>query len=794
MIRNYLLTAFRNLGRQKGHSFINITGLAVGMTVSLLIGLWVWDELSYNKDNRNYDHVARVLQSQNINGSIDTWWGLPYPTGEAIRQSYGNTFKKVAMSTWGSGMILSTPDKQLMKIGQYIEPAGPDILDLKMIKGSRNALTAPSFILISRSTARTYFGDQDPLGQILTLNNKFPLKVAGVFEDMPDNSDFKDLNFMVPWSLYLQAESWIPKMPNPWGMNTFQVFVQTQDNVDMTVASARIRDVKKNNVHKDELQYNPVTFLHPMSKWRLYSDYRNGVNAGGRIQYLRLFSIIGIFVLLLACINFMNLSTARSEHRAKEVGIRKVVGSRRRQLIGQFLSESLLVVMGAFALSLLLAELALPVFNSIADKKMSIPWNAPLFWMASLAFCTITGLVAGSYPALYLSSFRPVKVLKGAFKAGRFASIPRKVLVVLQFTISVTLIIGTIVVFREIQYAQDRPVGYNRNGLININLITPDIDKHFDAVRQELISSGGITDMAESSGPVTAVWSTNGGIKWKGKDPGLAVDIPNTGISYNYGKTVGWQFVQGRDFSIDFPTDSMGLVLNEAAVKFMGLKNPVGETVYWDEDPLHVIGVIKDMVMESPYEPVRPSMYCVRRSHDAVVILRTNPNLSTRQSLAKIESVFRKYSPAQPFTYQFVDDEYGKKFGNEQRIGTLASCFAILAIFISCLGLFGMASFMAGQRIREIGIRKVLGASIFNLWRLLSRDFVILVMLALLIAIPLSWFFMHQWLQGYQYRTGISWWIFAVTAAGALLITLLTVSYQAIRAALINPVRSLRSE
>ena len=531
-----------------------------------------------------------------------------------------------------------------------------------------------------------------------------------------------------------------------------------------------------------------------MSKWHLYNEFKNGVNVGGRIQFVWLFGIIGIFVLLLACINFMNLSTARSERRAKEVGIRKAIGSMRSQLISQFYSESVLVAVLAFVGALVLVVLALPFFNDIADKKMILPWTNPFFWTLGIAFSLITGILAGTYPALYLSSFNPVSVLKGTFKAGRLASIPRKTLVVVQFAVSIVLAIGTIVVFRQIQFAKDRPIGYDRSQLISIRQLAPGIHEHFDVVKSTLIKEGAVTQMAESASPLTDNWSSNGGIVWRGKDPNQAVDFPNTAVTYDYGKTVGWQFLAGRDFSRDFASDSSAFIINETAAKFMGLMNPVGEIIRWDDRPMPIIGVIKDVIAESPYEPVRPTLYHMDANSNTFDFFKLSPAISTREALAKIEAVYKTYSPLQPFDYIFADEEYGKKFGDEQRTGKLATAFAILAVFISCLGLFAMAAFMAEQRVKEIGVRKVLGASVFNLWGLLSKEFVTLVILSLLIATPVAWYAMNHWLQNYAYHATLPWWIFVATAAGALIITLATISLQTIRAALANPVDSLRSE
>jgi ABC-type antimicrobial peptide transport system permease subunit len=531
-----------------------------------------------------------------------------------------------------------------------------------------------------------------------------------------------------------------------------------------------------------------------MSKWHLYSEFKNGLNSGGRIEFVWLFGIIGAFVLLLACINFMNLSTARSEKRAKEVGIRKSIGSARSQLIGQFFSEALLVTLVAFVISLLLVQLTLPFFNQVADKKLTLLWQNPVFWMAGIGFSVLTGIIAGSYPALYLSSFRPVKVLKGTYRAGKNASLPRKVLVVLQSSVSVILIIGTIIVFKQIDFAKNRPIGYDRNGLINIPMVTADIHDHFDAVRNELIGSGAILDMAESGSPLTQVWAANGGFTWRGKDPALAVNFPNNSITYEYGKTVGWTFKEGRDFSRDFGTDSLAFVINEAAAKFLGFENAAGEELRWNDKPYTIIGVIKDMIIESPYAVIRPQLFHIDNSRGNVAILKLSPERSPQESLDKIKEVLAKYNPTSPFEYKFVDEDYARKFEGEERIGKLAGYFAILAIFISSLGIFGLASFVAEQRTKEIGVRKVLGASVLNLWAMLSKDFVVLVTISLFIATPAAWYFLSNWLTKYEYRTEIAWWIFAAAGAGALLLTLATVSYQSIKAALANPVGSLRSE
>jgi putative ABC transport system permease protein len=793
MLQNYFKIAWRNLVKNKGYSLINIGGLAIGMAVAILIGLWIYSEVSFNKNFRNYDHIAQVMQHVTINGETGTGITTPFPMGEALRKSFGSDFKYITMASWNENHILTYGDKKLTKSGSYFEPDALKMLDVKILKGAGNGLSEPASILLSESSARAIFSDEDPVGKVLKIDNSLDVKVTGVYKDFPLNSSFADVAFISPWELFVSSRD-LKSAADPWKCNCYLGYVQIADHADMNKVSAKIKDIKLDKVDKSELPMKPRVFLHPMSKWYLYSEFKNGVNVGGRIQYVWLFGFIGIFVLLLACINFMNLSTARSEKRAKEVGIRKSVGSLRLQLITQFFSESFLIAIFSFFFALILVQLSLPFFNEIAHKKMYVLWTSPLFWIVSLGFSLVTGLIAGSYPALYLSSFKPVHVLKGTFRAGRFAAIPRKVLVVLQFSVSVFLIIATVVVFRQIQFAKSRPVGYSRNGLITVPMITGDIHNHFEVVKNELTSSGAIMSVTEAGSPTTAVWSTNAGFEWKGKNPGQAVEFPNIDVSYDYGKTVGWQFKEGRDFSREFLTDSLGFIVNETAVKFMGLQNPVGETIRWDGVPYKIIGVIKDMVVESPYAPVRPTLFHLSKDAGSVLIARINPISGAPDALRKMEAIFKKYNPSQPFEYQFVDAEYEKKFGDEQRIGKLAGVFAMLAIFISCLGLFGMASFVAEQRTKEIGVRKVLGATITDLWRLLTKDFVLLALISLIIAAPLANYFMHNWLHNYPYHTEIASWIFAAAGLGTLLITLVTVSYQSIRAALANPIKSLRTE
>jgi len=794
LIKNYFKIAWRNLVKNKGLSFINIGGLSVGMAVAMLIGLWIWDELAFNTYHHNYNRIAQVLLNQTRNGNISTDYGLPAGLGAELRKSYGDDFKNIVMSSFPSRHVLTAGDNKVSTSGSFMEADAIKLFTLKMTEGTGNSLSDPSSILLSESLSKSLFGNAACIGKMVTLDNGKNFKVTGVYEDPPANTSLTltHVTFIGPWSYYA-----LNVLPNwvfdAWGWDCAQLFVQITDFADMSKVSEKIKNVVYTKGNNGDQKSKPTLLLHPMSKWHLY-QYKNAVLVWGKMQYVWLFGMIGVFVLLLACINFMNLSTARSEKRAKEVGIRKAVGSLRGQLIKQFFCESFLIATFSFILSMLLVLAAIPWFNQVSNKQISILWDKPLFWLACLGFTFFSGIIAGSYPAFYLSSFKPVKVLKGTFKAGHLAAIPRKVLVVVQFTVSIVLIIGTIVVFRQIEFAENRPVGYSQDGLVNITMINDDLHKQFNAFRNELLESGAVAEVAESSDPVTGNGNNVAGLEWRDKDPGLADDFGIVRVTPEYGKTVGWQFVAGRDFSRQFLTDSNSIILNEAAVQYMGLKKPIGETVRMWNNNYTVIGVIKNMVMNSPYEPVKQTIFNMNKDMGSFLDIKINPSVSAHQALRKIESVFKNYSSSIPFSYKFADEEYAKKFEGEERISKLARFFTALAIFISCLGLFGMSSFMAEQRVKEIGIRKVLGASLFGLWRLMSRDFVIMVVISLFVAMPVAWWLMHNWLQNYTYRTGLSWWVFAISGFGALVITLLTISYQSIKAAMANPVKSLKTE
>jgi len=786
MIKNYLKIAWRSIVRNRASSLINIGGLAIGMAVAMLIGLWVWDELAYDKYNVNYSAIAQVLENQHLGDNIGTQVSKPMPLANELRTKYGDNFKYIAAASFVD-LPVSYNHHPLTRAGAYVEPDFTQIMTVKMLRGNRSALTDPSSILISASLAKTMFGTGDPMNKVITAGDSYTLKVAGVYEDFPKNNRLADMDFLAPLDLIFQGNDG----KTNWYDSSFRIYVQLNPGHSFESSSAKIKNALYENTKEAT---KPALFLFPMSRWHLYSDFKNGIATGGRIQIVWLFGVIGIFVLVLACINFMNLSTARSEKRGKEVGIRKAIGSMRGQLINQFFSESILIAIISFLLALCVVQFALPFFNDVAGKQVTILWKNPLFWAACTGFTLFTGIVAGSYPAFYLSSFQPVKVLKGTFKAGKYAAMPRKVLIVLQFTVSIMLIIGTVVVYQQIQYAKDRPVGYSRSNLLTIPL-SADLQKNYQAFKNDLLRSGAVSIMCQSSSATTMISSGADNLAWKGKDPNRQAAFGTISSSSDYGKTVGWTIKEGRDFSAEFTSDSSAFVFNEAAIKQMGLKNPVGQTVRWHNKNFTVIGIAKDMVMTSPFDQAVPTVFMMNRERNMFVLnIKLNGNIGTEKALNIIGGFFKTYSPSAPFEYKFADQEYATKFADEERVGKLAGSFAGLAIFISCLGLFGMAAFMAEQRVKEIGVRKVLGATVFNLWQLLSKDFVLLVIIAVLIASPTAYYFMHNWLQGYQYRTDIGSWIFIAAAAGALAITLLTVSYQGIKAALANPVRSLRSE
>ena len=798
MLKNYFKIAWRNLIKNKASSFINIGGLAIGMAVAMLNIFWIWDELSFNKHHQNYDRIAKVTKRGLDEGKLNANAWLPLPLADELKANYNPYFKHILLASPIKESILAVGEKKLSIKGEFIEPGASEMLSLKMLRGSQSGLQDQHSIMLSSSTAKAIFGNQDPINKVVQIDKDMDAKVTGVYQDLPHNTEFYDVGFFAPFELWTAANPWIKEQS--WNNHFINTYVEIKPGKSFEQVSAIIKDAELNKIRnmqerQEEVARNRQIWLLPMSDWHLYSD----LSSNGPARVVWMIGIIGAMVLLLACINFMNLSTARSEKRAKEVGIRKAIGSLRGQLIRQFFSESILVSILAFVVATILVIVSIPWFNQIAAKQMVIPITNPYFWLGGFSLILFTGLIAGSYPALYLSSFQPIKALKGEFRVGRLAAIPRKTLVVVQFTVSVALIIGTIIVFQQIQFAKNRPIGYNRHGLIMIEKKTGDFYGKFELLQTALKNTGVVSSMAESRSSTTGITMWNGGFSYTGKKIDIKSGSGTLSVTSDYGKTVGWEFLAGRDFSSRLTSDSSGFVINESFAKAIGLKNPVGELITWDPGwreakSFTILGVVKDMVAISPYEPAIPTVFFLSDKYHTWINVRLNPTVGVALALGKIEAVFKKIIPSAPFDYKFADEEYSLKFGAEERIGKLASFFAILSIFISCLGLFGLASFVAEQRTREIGVRKVLGASVFNIWKLLSKDFVVLVILSCFIAVPIAWHFLSNWLQNYEYRTEISWWIFIAAGTGALLITLLTVSFQAIKAAIANPVKSLRAE
>ncbi|MES2006187.1 MAG: ABC transporter permease [Bacteroidota bacterium] len=786
MIKNYLKIALRNLLKNKGFSFINIIGLAVGMASAILILLWIQHEMSYDQFHEKKDRIYEAWNKDTFSGKLQCWATTPKIFARTVERD----FPEVEMATrvnWGSNYLFSIGEKRLTVSGNIVDSNFLNVFSFPLIKGDPNTVLKDMYsIVITEKLAKSFFGNEEPMGKVVRIDNKDNFTVTGVLKDLPNNSRFK-FEYLLPWA-YLRKQG---NDDTYWGNNSTKNYVLLKKNTTLASIAPKLRTIKRKYA-KDELTNE--MFLYPISRWRLYSRFTNGVEDGGLIDFVKMFAVIAAFILLIACINFMNLSTARSEKRAKEVGIRKVVGANKSSLIGQFLGESILISLIAGLVALLIVQISLPAFGALTDKELSLDYGNLYLWLIFIGFVIFTGVIAGSYPAFYLSAFKPVMVLKGTFLKTEKIVTPRKVLVVLQFTFAIILIICTAIVKEQIQHARNRDLGYDKNNLV-FHFLTGDLEKNYPLVKNELLGAGIATSVSKTSSPITQGWSDTWGIEWKGKSPDDKTDFDRFASDEDLGTTVGLQFVQGRDFNLkQYITDSTGMIINESALKTMGFKEPLGQIVKDNNKEWHVVGVIKDFILQSPYHPTKPMIIEGAKGWFNVMHIRLNNKTSTADNLKKAEAIFKKYNPEYPFEYKFVDEDYSIKFKSEQRTGTLASLFAGLTIFISCLGLFGLAAYMAESRIKEIGVRKVLGASVTGIAALLSKDFVGLVIISFVLASPVAWWFMHNWLQSYPYRVEIEWWIFAFAAGLSILIALVTVSYHAIKAATANPVKSLRTE
>lgn len=797
MINTHFKIGFRNIVKNRGFFALNAGGLIVGLTAVLLISLWVHSELNYNKSLTNYNSIASIMQKQTFAGKINTYTGLPMQLSPVLRKEYGNHFKHIALSSRVRNYNVKYNENMQMVRGRFAEPDLAHILDLDMIAGSRDALQDISSVLISESTSKNIFGNEDPMGKTLKISTSIDVIVAGVYKDLPKNSTFKHVKFIAPWDLLKKKANYERRLG--WGNYWFQVYVQLKDENSLNNVSTVIKDVFNENYVNKSKNNDYQLFLYPISKWHLYSKFENGVSVGGRIEYVRIFSIIGIFILLLACINFMNLSTANALKRSKEVGVRKTLGSSRKQLIFQFFTESFMIILFSFGIALVLTFLLLPQYNTITLKDIVIPFGELSFWLICFLLLGFTAILSSLYPSIYLSAFNPVTVLKGLSSNNKTAVGLRKILIVVQFAISGILIMGTLTIIEQIDYAKNRNIGFDKDLLVSVPINNNKVLRSFEIIKSELLESNLIDQVAASDVKITAAYTTNGGsFEWKNKDPKLHPVFYTIRATLGFGKMVDWKVLQGRDFSAKFPSDTLAFLVNETAVKYMGLENPVGEYVRWgDNGNYKIIGVVKDMVTRSPFDPITPSLFILHKgsflSWVNIKIASNNVN-AVEGAMDKIKSVFQKHDPGNIFRYSFLDEEYERKFNTERRIAKLVGWFSLVAIFISCLGVLGLSTYMAIQRRKEIGIRKVLGASVLTIWQLLSKQFVILILISLAIALPVGYYFSSQWLLEYSYRIQIGFWIFVLSGGFILAVTLLTVSYQAIKSATSNPVNSIRTE
>lgn len=786
MFSNYLKIAWRNLLKNKAFSFLNISGLAIGMSSAVLILLWIQNEMSYDRFHKNREYIYEAWNRGQMDDKIQCWDNTPKILGLTLKKDYPEV-QMVArcFNTW---FVTSVGTKKLSTESMVVDPEFLKIFSFPLKQGNVNtALDNPNSVIITEKMAKRMFGKVDPMNMTLRIDTMNYI-VSGVMNDLPPNTKFH-FDYLVNWNM-AKTLGWDD---NLWDNNSGNTYILLKPETNAAAFNEKIRTISQS--HSKGLVKEEI-FLHPLDKWHLYSRFENGKISGGEIETVRLFMVIAAFILLIACINFMNLSTARSEKRAKEVGIRKVSGAYKSALILQFLGESLLISAISGILGLLLVQIFLPSFNLMIGKTLSLPYSNFFFWFYAVLFVFITGLLAGSYPAFFLSSFKPVSVLKGKFKNAQSLVTPRRILVVLQFSFAIILIISTLVVVQQISYARQRDAGYNRSQLV-YHYMTGGLNKKYTMLKNELLQSGVASMVNRTSWPLTQIWSDTWDLVWQGKSPYDKTDFDRFSADENLVGLAGLKLISGRDMDLSkYPTDSTAALLNESAVKTMGFKKPIGQLISDDKITYHVIGVVKNFILTSPYDPVKPMMIegVASNSGFNVVNIKLATGTNMQENLLKIEQIMKRYNPDYPFEYHFVDEDYARKFEDTQRTATLSALFAGLTILIACLGLFGLASFMALQRTKEIGVRKVLGASMMNLWQLLSKDFVILVLISLCIAVPVSYYFMHQWLLQFEYRTVLFWWIFAAAGLGAVLITLVTVSFQSVKAALANPVDSLRSE
>ncbi|MGD1958089.1 MAG: ABC transporter permease [Fulvivirga sp.] len=790
MLKNFFIIALRNLYKNSIYSIINIAGLSIGLMCSILIFLWVIDESTYDHFIPKRDRLQQVWVSAFYDGKVNSWNSVPLPTYEAMKTANSHIVNSV-VADWGSDHLLAVGEKRIYQRGYYVGEEFLEMFEFPLLQGDASqVLDEPTSIVISESAAKALFGNEDPINKIIKIDNDDDLKVSGVLKDIPGNSSF-DFDVLIPWSYRRKVNEWVRDNEDNWGNYSFQVFVELDDKAKFNEAEAGIKDMlDKNKDDDDEMESS--FFLYPMERWRLYSSFENGEEKGGLIEYVQLFTVIAILIVMIACINFMNLATARSQRRSKEVGIRKTVGSGRKELILQFLTEAIVIAFVSYVIAIVFVILLLPLYNDLVQKQLILDFANGQFWIASMLLILITGILAGSYPAFYLSAFNPAAILKGKGSSGDNANLPRKILVILQFSVAIILIVGTIVIYQQIEMARKRDLGYNQEKLITVSF-TEELRENYDVFKNDLLNSGFVESVTRSNSSITNV-NSNNFLDWPGKPDDLRVLFATLTSHYDYAQTMGVEMLMGRDFSKDYASDSSAIIINKAALDLMNLEEPaIGTQLELWGDKRNLIGVLDNVLMESPYEEVRP-LFLILDDWGGVVSIRLRGDQEIQRSITGVEEVFKKHNPAYPFDYEFMDLAFEKKFTYIRLTQALANIYSLLAMVITGLGILGLAAFTAEQRKKEIGIRKVLGASISQLVGMISKDFTKLILIAFVLAAPLSWWLLDNYLDRYTLRIDIAWWVFPVAGLGSLIFALTIVGNQAFKAAASNPVKALRSE
>lgn len=784
MFKNYLKTALRILRKNKGFSLLNLVGLSLGMACAVLILLWVHDEMSYNKFHKNYNTLYQVIENQTYEGKTYTFSSMPGPFVPAIKTEIPE-IKYASRSDWGNNSLFTLGDKSIYERGYFVEPDFLRMFSFKLKKGNPEVLNDPTSIIVTEEMAEKFFGKDDPVGKTLKVNNDKLYTVKGVVTTPPKNSSIR-FSWLAAYKTYEERNEWLRE----WGNNSLISYVQLKDGAN----PAQVNKKFYGFIQKKEAEAIARPFLLSINDWRLRSRFEEGKPAGGRIEYVRLFSIIALLIIIIACINFMNLATARSEQRAREVGVRKVMGAGRSMLVRQFMSESMVMAFAAMVIAALIVIAVLRPFNTLVEKEMEFSLGNPVISIGLPLLALVCGLLAGSYPSFYLSSFNPISIFRG-MKIGKNSSVAiiRKGLVITQFVISIVLIIATIVIYQQIQHVKARQLGYDKDNVVMLSL-RGNMNERFGTIKNELIATGFVRNAAKSNSRVLDLNSSSEDFEWQGKSPTMKVLVTTEWVSPEYISTMKMQLTAGRDFNPIAEQDSSNIIINETFAKIMGKENPVGEILDREGQQLRIVGVVKDFLYNDMYKKPDPLILFCQPSSTNRMLVSLKEGKNPQGAVAAIQAVLDKQNPGYPFEYRFMDDEFNKLFTSEMMIGKLSRLFAILTIVISCLGLFGLAAYTAERRTKEIGIRKVLGATLSNVVTLLSKDFLRLVAIAAVIAFPLAWYFMSNWLDDYAYRIKLSWWVFGLAGVLAVIIALGTVSFQAVKAALSNPVKSLRTE